>query len=96
MLIFTNIQNKGLLQKLKNYCNNFLHSLENFLGKSFFVPFFYLFSHNTTNPAHKRVAKKKIRVEFSRATYVNTKSNCIHVLCKNNWHNFSLAGRYVA
>ena len=93
MLIFTNIHNKEWLRKLKNYCSNLLYSLELFLGKLFVVSFFYRYSHNTNNPAHKRVAENP-RGTF-KSTYVNTKNNCIHVLCKNNWSNFSSRHSYL-
>ena len=72
MLISTNIYSKRLLQKLKNHCNNFFNSLELFLGKSFVVPFFYLYSHNTNNPAHINVAEDPSGEIPGSIIYVNT------------------------
>jgi hypothetical protein len=53
MQITNNIHNKGLARKLKNYCRNFLRSLEQFLGRGYVVPFFYLRSYYANNSAHK-------------------------------------------
>jgi len=92
MSILANIQNKGLLQKLKNYCNNFLHSLELFRGGSFVAPFFYLYSHYTNNSSHKALfcanSKKIVFVPIR----VNATNNCIHFLCKNDFEFLVLVG----
>ena len=87
MSIFANIHNKGLLQKLKNFCNNFLHSLEMFQGRLVVVP---LYSHYTNNPAHRVVAGNLLN-EFFENTYINTAKNCIHFLCKNDFEFLTLA-----
>ena len=94
MLISTDIHNKKLLQKQKNYCSRLLQNFEILRGKFFAMPFFSLYSSHTSNLAHKRVAENPRGV--FKSTHVNTKNNCIHVLCKNDFEFFPLAGRYVA
>jgi hypothetical protein len=69
----------------------FLENLGLFQGKLFFAPFFYLYSHNTGNLSHKRIVENSSNRIFKN-TYVNTKKNCIHVLCKNDWESFTPAG----
>ena len=80
-----------LFQMTINRLNGFLHSLEIFLGKLVVMPPFYLYPYYTINLAHKRVAENPCGI--FKSTHVNTKKNCIHVLCKNNLANCALVGQ---
>jgi len=80
-----------LLQMTISRLNSFLNNLVLSQDRLFVVSFFYLHSHYTNNPAHKRVAEILPNGIF-KSTYVNTMKNCIHFLCKNNWSNFASVG----
>jgi len=91
MSILANIHNKRLLQKFKNYCRSFLHSLEMFQGRLVVVPLFYLYSYYTNNSSHKILScANSLKIAFG-ATYVSTTKNCINFLCKNDFEFLPLA-----
>ena len=85
---------KHILKQLERFVNRlFCFSLEkfNFSKVKVSAPFFYLYSQNTTNLAHKEITENPT-IGFFKSTYVNTKKNCIHVLCKNDFEYLTLAG----
>jgi hypothetical protein len=94
MFNFDKKHNKELLKRTVNYLKTnctFLENLGLFQGEKFVVSSFYLYPHYTNNLAHKRVAENATAGIFKSA-YVNTKKNCIHVLCKNDLEFLTPAG----
>jgi len=84
-----------LFQVTANYLKGFLYNIVLLQDRRLFTPIFYLYSQNTISSAYKLLIQKMSNKLFGER-YTNTTKNCIHFLCKNNWSNFSLVGRYVA
>ena len=83
-----------LFQMTINRLNSFLHSLEISLGRLIVMPPFFLYSA-TLSTLRIRELPKIQQMAFSRATYVDTTKNCIHVLCKNNLALFRSCHSYL-